>query len=112
MSVLTDEERAELTRLARSKLTTVRPAQRAHIALLRLSNGSTGSIVGACSDLSAVPHPPRPTTHIICNLKSRAWPRDSTKRVFGIPRTISLLRDPCFNKQSSKLGTNARLPDS
>jgi DNA-directed RNA polymerase specialized sigma24 family protein len=32
--VLTDEERAELTRLVRSKLTSVRPAQRARVVLL------------------------------------------------------------------------------
>ena len=47
--VLTDEEDANLTRLVRSKLTSVMLAQRARIVLLAASGASAGSTISALS---------------------------------------------------------------
>src|SRR5258708_40367142 len=46
--VLTDEERAELTRLVHSRLTRVRLAQRAHIALLAADGARNKDIIAQC----------------------------------------------------------------
>ena len=69
--VLTDEEHAELTKLVRSELTSVRLAQRARIVLLAAEGMQNKDIaeqlgVGACRSHAGV-----------SGMRSRGWPASS-----------------------------------
>src|SRR5258708_6453032 len=56
----------------------------------RRSNGSTGSITGACSGRLATFHPPKPKRLTIVNSLGPPWGRDSSKIVSGKPGPIHL----------------------